>query len=675
MRKGVVLLLLVLFLSLTLGAADNSTIGDIVYSDIPISYGEESFRERILERTRGERDPIGLVLTGGSARAFAHLGVLKYLEEQGVEHDFIVSNSMGSIIAMLYAAGLSPDQILSVITSGELSTFFKMTAPLNGGILDPTGFKGLVQSVVGTELQIDDLAIPIMVICQDLVTKREIRICEGNFADILIASFALPAYFPPQDYKGHLLIDGGIITLAPISVAYEYSDTVIASTTFYDNENLNLKNLLTIINSSFDIGKRRNAAIDIREYGDKMIWIRCGVENFSFMEFSAAAEMARIGYESAKEHAEEIESLYKYGVSTIIIENRSLFEDRIDRIRQNQYYFSRIEQSEPTQTISLGVYSFQGNDYPYYLRDYFDIGAEYTWKYKYIELSGLLGGAFNATANKHSSSSPLLSMGANFYPVNNLRFSLYGAFTYDNPKQWYFPSFYIREGIDWKFFSNGFITLQLNQAFEMYNEVGKNNNRDQNLLSCRILGTLYTDLCNVNIHAGYLLSMYRIDVDSTRQFGQVGASTRIYYFPGTNLYFDLGVLTRFALDGKNGVQIYAVDGFLTNNQDIMDTSKYDNNIPRKGINQPYMVVLPLSLGYAFTKSPTFGELLMAEYLELSLYCDLLFYQGPTPAYSTGVELQFLLSLIGLQKFPLTLRVGYDSLMNDYIFSLRFSITK
>ena len=169
--------------------------------------------------------------------------------------------------------------------------------------------------------------------------------------------------------------------------------------------------------------------------------------------------------------------------------------------------------------------------------------------------------------------------------------------------------------------------------------------------------------------------MYRIDTDSTRHFGQVGASTRIYYIPKTNLYFDVGVLTRFALDGKNGVQIYAVDGFLTNNQDIMDTSKYDDVVPRQGINQPYMVVLPLSLGYAFTKSPTFGELLMAEYLELSLYCDLLFYQGPTPAISTGVELQFLLSLIGLQKFPLTLRVGYDSLMNDYIFSVRFAITR
>lgn len=673
MRKGVVILLLVLFLNFSIFAENTSTIGDIVYSDIPISYGEELFREKILERTKGERDPIGLVLTGGSARAFAHLGVLKYLEEVGIEPDFIVSNSMGSIIGMLYAAGLSSDQILSVITSGELSTFFKMTAPLNGGILDPTGFKGLVQSVVGTDLNIEDLTIPVMVICQDLVTKREIRMCEGNFADVLISSFALPAYFPPQEYKGHLLIDGGIITLAPISVAYEYSDTVIASTTFYDNEDLNLKNMLTIINSSFDIGKRRNAAIDIREYGDKMIWIRCGVEQFSFMEFSAASEMAEIGYQSAKEHEEELKKLYHGGISEDILTNRDSFYERIDRVIKNQYYFSRIEQSEPTQTLSLGVYSFQGNDYPYYLRDYFDIGVEYAWKYKYIELSALFGGAFNASTNQHTASSPLLSIGANIYPINNLRFSLYGAFTYDNPKRWYIPSLYVREGVDWKFLSNDVISMQFNQAFEVYNEVGKDSNKDQSLLSCRIQSTIYTDFCNINLHLGYLLSMFKLDT-SPRHYLQLGASTRIYFIPKQNYYLDIGSFTRFALDGKKGVQIYAVDGFLTNNLDVMETSRYKDDA-RNGINQKYMVILPISIGYAFTKAPTFGELLMAEYLELSAYCDILFFNGSKPGINTGVELQFLLSLIGLQKFPMTLRLGYDSLMNDYIFSIRFAITK
>ncbi|HHU89355.1 MAG TPA: patatin, partial [Spirochaetales bacterium] len=81
--------------------ANNSN--DVLSSTIPILYGDHSFRERILERTQGERDPIALVLSGGSARAFAHIGVLKYLEEEGIVPDLIISNSMGSMVGILYA--------------------------------------------------------------------------------------------------------------------------------------------------------------------------------------------------------------------------------------------------------------------------------------------------------------------------------------------------------------------------------------------------------------------------------------------------------------------------------------------------------------------------------------------------------------------------------------------
>lgn len=96
---------------------------DILTSDIPIMYGDELFRSRVAERTGGERSPIGLVLSGGSARAFAHIGVLKMLEEEGIEPDFIISNSMGSIIGLLYAAGMSADQIYDSIFSVPLRHF------------------------------------------------------------------------------------------------------------------------------------------------------------------------------------------------------------------------------------------------------------------------------------------------------------------------------------------------------------------------------------------------------------------------------------------------------------------------------------------------------------------------------------------------------------------------
>ena len=99
MKKILLILVVMLLVPLFLFADEGEETGsedeflkEILISDEPIVYGDENFRARILERTKGERDPIGLVLTGGSARACAHIGVLKYLDEIGIKPDFIVSN-------------------------------------------------------------------------------------------------------------------------------------------------------------------------------------------------------------------------------------------------------------------------------------------------------------------------------------------------------------------------------------------------------------------------------------------------------------------------------------------------------------------------------------------------------------------------------------------------------
>ena len=99
-------------------------------------YGDENFRARIAEKTGGTRSAVGLVLSGGSARAFAHIGVLKLLEEEGIIPDYIISNSMGSIIGMMYAAGMSADQILESITRVSLQSLFDLTIPIEGGMME-----------------------------------------------------------------------------------------------------------------------------------------------------------------------------------------------------------------------------------------------------------------------------------------------------------------------------------------------------------------------------------------------------------------------------------------------------------------------------------------------------------------------------------------------------------
>ncbi|MFA7643099.1 MAG: patatin-like phospholipase family protein, partial [Sphaerochaetaceae bacterium] len=231
----VALLALVTALRLSSASIPNNT-NDLMAAAVPISYGESLFRQRILVQTEGERDPVGLVLSGGSARAFAHIGVLQYLEEQGIVPDFIISNSMGSIVGILYAAGLSPDQILSIITEVDITQLFDLSIPLAGGVLDISRFLSLVASHLGESLRIEELPIPIMIVCEDLATKRQVRIMEGDMLTVMGAAFALPVYFPPVEYNGHMLVDGGITNLVPLDIAYRFTDTTIVSTTFYEGE-------------------------------------------------------------------------------------------------------------------------------------------------------------------------------------------------------------------------------------------------------------------------------------------------------------------------------------------------------------------------------------------------------------------------------------------------------
>ncbi|MFW5714945.1 MAG: patatin-like phospholipase family protein [bacterium] len=277
----------------TLPASESEA--SLLLSDHPIILGESDFIKRIETPLSGRDEPLGLLLSGGSARAFAHIGVLKRLEEAGYAPDFIVTNSMGSIVGLLYGAGFSPDAILSLFQTFEPSSLFEPEIPLRGGILNPGNFIELIEELVPYR-DLSELPIPVLVVCEDLRTKRRVVLAEGNFSTVLAASFALPFYFPPQNLVNLRLIDGGVTNLAPMEVPYTYSDTVLVSTTFYQKQ-LNLSNPVTNLNVAMDIGKSRRAVSSIKQFDP--IWIRCNVEKFSFMDWNFIEEIATRGYESA----------------------------------------------------------------------------------------------------------------------------------------------------------------------------------------------------------------------------------------------------------------------------------------------------------------------------------------------------------------------------------------
>lgn len=327
--------------------------GDLFLANDPVYIGEQSF----IERLDGIEDPIGLVLSGGSARAFAHIGVLRYLEEHHIVPDFIVSNSMGSIVGILYAAGISPDQIYELISSFDSSSHFSLRFPFKGGLINSRLTGSLVYRLLG-ERDLKDLPIPVMIICEDLYSGRQIRIAEGTAHIIMQAAFALPFYFDPVPFRDYLLIDGGVSNLVPLEAAYRYSDSVVASTTFYRNPDKNLLNPLTILNTAIDITKTRTAVEQIERFDPFLI--RCDVEEFSFMAFDQLDELSRTGYESAESAGlqpftqEESRDLTSY---------RNSFESKIEHIITDYQAFRRVRSYRPVGALSMGLDFSQSPDY------------------------------------------------------------------------------------------------------------------------------------------------------------------------------------------------------------------------------------------------------------------------------------------------------------------------
>ena len=326
----------------------------IMLADIPFVYGEEAFVERVERRSAGH-EPVGLVLSGGSARAFAHIGVLKRMEEIGVVPDFIVTNSMGSIVGLLYAAGFSPDQITAIILSTDIAGLFEVAVPLKGGIIDVSRFTGLLAEYTGSP-DLSELPVPIMVLCEDLRTKRQVRIAEGDFLQIMQAAYALPVYFNPVEYGDHLLIDGGISNLVPLDTAYEYTGQVIASTAFYRNPDLNLRNPLTNLNVAMDVGKSRTGVSQIKEFDPLLI--RCSVESFSFMEFDSLREIQAAGYRSADGVSAQLEALDGSPVTPQLAALRAERQAAVEEAVRRYRHLESIPVADPALLLTGGIRIF-----------------------------------------------------------------------------------------------------------------------------------------------------------------------------------------------------------------------------------------------------------------------------------------------------------------------------
>jgi NTE family protein len=280
-----------------------------------------------------QRPRIGLALSGGGAFGLAEIGVLQWLEEKHIPIDRVAGTSMGSIIAAMYASGMSPAEIkkfaedidwfealLPEPTYSQLSYRRKQdrrnyqidaALGLKHGLEGPNGFNPghgiglLLDRIAFPESGVasfDDLPIPFHCVATDMLNGDRVVLHDGSLAAAVRASMAIPGVFTPVEVKGRVLADGGMVENIPVETVREMnSDVVIAvdlSVPLGGREQL--EKLSGVLSRALSVtilqNERRSLAL-----ANAVITVDTGT--FTATEYNRVPDLIALGYQSAAAQA------------------------------------------------------------------------------------------------------------------------------------------------------------------------------------------------------------------------------------------------------------------------------------------------------------------------------------------------------------------------------------
>jgi NTE family protein len=291
------------------------------------------------EVAQKKRPRIGLVLSGGGAKGFAHLGVLKVLEEVGIRPDFVGGTSMGGIVGALYAVGYSPDSIQKLVVSQNWPRMLsdqierkylnvqdkendgKFFSPLpirNGKVALPSGvIAGQNLSLLFTRLTLpaydvrdfSKLQIPYYCDATDIVEGQGIVLSSGCLPECMRATMAIPSAFTPVDMGDYLLVDGGVLNNFPVNEMIEQGADIIIGVHvgFEPSSKAELRSFFRILEQSFFIQGRSN----FQEQAAKCdILIAPDLKDYNAASFEKADTIIKIGEYAARQQIGQIKALY-----------------------------------------------------------------------------------------------------------------------------------------------------------------------------------------------------------------------------------------------------------------------------------------------------------------------------------------------------------------------------
>ena len=287
-----------------------------------------------------ERPTVGLVLSGGGARGFAHIGVLKVLEANRVPVDYVGGASMGALIGALYAMGRSPEEIERIVTGLDWEKLFQASTSFENlsfrrkedrrNIPSPVPLKGKINDLklpnalnsgheigllidrltlrYATVTDFSNLPIPFQAVGTDMVKGESVTLKQGSLSRSLRASMSVPGVFAPVELDGRVLADGGLVNNIPTDVVKAMGADIVLvvniETQIGGRESL--ESLPGILAQTINIATVDNSRRSLRQ-ADVIISPDLGT--FGSSSFGSASEIIELGYNGAREKSGLLTSL------------------------------------------------------------------------------------------------------------------------------------------------------------------------------------------------------------------------------------------------------------------------------------------------------------------------------------------------------------------------------
>ena len=319
---------------------------------------------------------VALVLSGGGAKGYAHLGVLKVLEKENIKIDYIAGTSIGAFVGTLYSIGYSIDDIEKVLDNLNTESFLESGTDLTGLDLDkkeslkkysfyinfdnnlnyslPKGLreteefylvvKNLLKNYENIK-NFDNFPISIRVIATNLNTGETKSFSEGDIAKVLTASMAIPTIFEPVEVNGALYVDGIVSRNLPVEEAYDMgADLVIASDVGTPVVKKDNYNILSVLNQMVAI---QSSYITKGSKGKATVLISPDIKNISATDTTKRKDLINLGEVAAQNQISKLKEFPKTS------SNKERAE--VEKEKQNNFIISKIEYDQKFDKNTIDI--------------------------------------------------------------------------------------------------------------------------------------------------------------------------------------------------------------------------------------------------------------------------------------------------------------------------------